>query len=227
MKSIFEIQPETISTAPQQYIFIFSGWAEMTRTLINVVVCSHWGRVSLRRDQLILWSQAADTGCGPRWEALCWCQTTVHCTVHPLYCKVYSDSSLTAATQLSSAGPAAATTHWQGDTATAAKMQDSHWPAVTDLGPLLAYMYFSNFDEEMYCKRLQNRVQFHQNDTWKINGNQSEWTNSMINEMMCLLESIADKSFTLKNMNRLKSFWTYQYSIDKPELMNFNQELLK
>ena len=62
------------------------------------------------------------------------------------------------------------------------------------------------------AKSYKNRVQFQKNDTWKINGRQSEWTNSLINEMMCLLESITDKLFTLINMNGLKSYWTYQWS---------------
>ena len=87
----------------------------MTRTLINVVVWSHWGRAWSTRSQEIASSFQArlQWRAGDQGENLfVGCQTVLHCTA-----VLYSDSSLTAATQLGPAEPAAASSEWQGDTA--------------------------------------------------------------------------------------------------------------
>ena len=85
MKSIFE------NTAPaylhSSIYFLWLRWLGLWLMLLSVATGARLGN-SLRRDRLILWSQAADSE--PRWESLC-CQTTEHCTLYTaLYCTLYT-----------------------------------------------------------------------------------------------------------------------------------------
>ncbi len=76
------------SISPQQYIF---SLAEMTRTLINVVVCSHWGQAWATRSGEIASSFEARLQTVDQGENLFvvrpW--STVHCTRHcTVHCTV-------------------------------------------------------------------------------------------------------------------------------------------
>ena len=202
MKSIFE------NTAPaylhSSIYFLWLRWLGLWLMLLSVATGARLGQLAQERSPHPL-----KPGCR-QWTKVRISLLSDHGALYTaLYCTLYSDSSLTAASQLSSADPAAA---WQGDTAVLhashwyqSLIQTSHWPT--------CIFSFQNLMELcINAKSYKNRVQFQKNDTWKINGRQSEWTNSLINEMMCLLESITDKLFTLINMNGLKSYWTYQWS---------------
>lgn len=169
MKSIFEnIQPR-ISPC----IFSLAAEAEMTRTLINVVVWSHWGRAWSTHTREIASSFEAEwsgQGTKVRISLLGVRPRTVpalhtRCTVQ----WQFIDCS-------NSAGPCRPcsshiwVTRWH-----CSELQASHWSASKHKHLSLANMNFSEFDENInYIKCYKNRVRFQKNDTWKVNGCQSE-----------------------------------------------------